>query len=501
MLQLITDLPVAKFVYGKLELPVGNISEEAMWKAMMMDLADSPRSSPEVRLAASKFLNPTEMTHPNPLMHLFRQHYGERKLVLFWDEFDNAYTPERKKAVSGALRSVQNVVTENSLSSFQAVVLFGSYNANLVTSLGGGSNFVPNETFTHENLDFTLTETKSLFHQYEKEYGVKVDPAVVANVHEITGGHTGLTNICGHFMQQAGGNFDLKTWQNSFSALLEDISKRQIYTNMMKSVKTVEEPEATLNLLRRLCYGEGEPLETTSPFENLQHLGFASQRKRGKDTSLLVIKSELIRRFSLLHVVHDEPAFTDIPLVEDKDIVDIPALLTASIRHFQPKVIQGAFATAKKKIYNSHHSGPRESVYQFQFYAVLLTALSAPWSFEFEATLPDKPKSKIDFHLRHEDGMEVGIEFIASESPGEIAKHAKRDYPHALKLSQYVVVSFATEAPSGGFSPYFSPGIDKDNKECDVQIYHVLHDKLFTKVTLFYKAASTDSSLTKVKIL
>ena len=95
----------------------------------------------------------------------------------------------------------------------------------------------------------------------------------------------------------------------------------------------------------------------------------------------------------------------------------------------------------------------------------------------------------------------MGIEFIASESPGEIAKHAKRDYPHALKLGQYVVVSFATEIPSGGFSPYFSPGVDKDNKACDIQIYHVLHDKLFTKASLFYKATSEDSSPTKVKIL
>jgi len=475
MFQLITGLPSTKFVYGKLELSAANVTIENMWNQAMASLADnSSNASEEVRHAAQQYLDGQTKYQGSPLMHLFRQPYGEKKLVLFWDEFDNAYTPERKREVSEALRSVQNLVASESLPSFQAVVLFGSYNSNLVTSLGGGSNFVPTKTFTHENLDFTLEETKNLFSQYEREYGVKVARNVVADIHQITGGHTGLTNLCGHFIQQAAGNFDQARCNTSFPALLRDIARRQIYVNMMESIKIVEEPEATMELLRRLCYGEGEPLGSTSPFKNLQHLGFASEKKINKDFHF-IIKSDLIRRFSLVHVVHDQPAFSDIPLIEDKDSVDLPALLIASIRHFQPKVIKGAFATAKKKIYNSHHSGPRESVYQFQFYAVLLTALSAPWSFEFEASLPGKPKSKIDFHLVHEDGLAVGIEFIASEGQGEIAKHANRDYQHALKLDQYVVVSFTPEAPKeGGFSPYFSPGVDKDNNECQIPVYHIL---------------------------
>jgi len=154
MLQLITDLPSTKFVYGKLELPAADVPIETMWDQVMAKLAlSNSHSSVEVRHTAQQYLEGNTRFHGSPLMHLFTQDYANKKLVLFWDEFDNAYAPERKKVVSKSLREIQNEAITESLSAFQVMVLFGSYNANLVTSLGGGSNFHPREPRFHPPRD------------------------------------------------------------------------------------------------------------------------------------------------------------------------------------------------------------------------------------------------------------------------------------------------------------------------------------------------------------
>ena len=239
---------------------------------------------------------------------------------------------------------------------------------------------------THQSLDFDWFEIADLFSQYECEYKVKVEKDVVVDI------HAGLTNICGHTIQQHGGNCDLRTWKGLFFRLLGEITHRPVYMAMMTSIEKTEEPDATLSLLRRLCYGEGVLCSASAPFRNLQNLGFASEKENDNVEArhlgtLLVIKSELIRKFSLIHVVRDQPAFSFIPLIKDKKkIVDIPALLTQAIRHFQADVITAAYTTAKKEIYNSTEYAPRESVYQFQFFAVLLKALKEAWMVEFEAS-------------------------------------------------------------------------------------------------------------------
>ena len=150
MMQLIDLLDKERFVYGCMELQGNFTSMDTLWQDTIIMLA-SPKSlaSPEVRAAAQGYLVPNSQKHSNPIMHLFIQKYGNKKLVLFWDEFDNAYKPERRETVAAALRSVNNEVKKGVLSStFQAVNCLGAYNANLVQA-AGLSPFVRDKTFSY----------------------------------------------------------------------------------------------------------------------------------------------------------------------------------------------------------------------------------------------------------------------------------------------------------------------------------------------------------------
>ena len=141
---------------------------------MMNELAADERTSSEgCRQAAEDYITGNTAYPGAPLLHLFKRDYGGKKLVLFWDEFDKACAPEGKGLISTSLRGVQNRFKTGKLPSFQSVVFFGSYNANLVTSMGG-PQFIYGSIHSHEYLDFSLDETRELFGQYQEEYKVEV---------------------------------------------------------------------------------------------------------------------------------------------------------------------------------------------------------------------------------------------------------------------------------------------------------------------------------------
>jgi hypothetical protein len=288
MHRIINNIDTSRFVYAKVQLP-NETSPSQLWGYFCKHLAEADSvASPEVREAAKRYL--VDLANNSPVLpfleHLFRYNYGGKKLILFWDEFDNAYKPERREPISTGLRLISDFVKESSLPQFGGVVCFGTYNANLVAA-AGVSVFVPDAKYSHETLDFSLDEAESLFEQFENTSKCKVDPEVVKSVHQLASGHTGLVNVCGRFMQDQGGDWDLGRWQSSMPKLVSFIAKQPVYdvltTSLVDDVKLIE-------LLRRLCLTEGEAFDSRrdSRHKDAQQHGLAKVTSTSRTSIFLM---------------------------------------------------------------------------------------------------------------------------------------------------------------------------------------------------------------------
>ena len=227
-------------------------------------------------------------------MHLFSQRYEkDKKLVLFWDEFDNAYKPERREEVAGTLRSVNNEVKKKTL-------CLGAYNANLVPA-AGLSPFVPDKILSYQTLDFSLQETQILFRQFQEEWKVQVAPEVIHDIHENTGGHTGLVNFCGAYIEKQGGNFDLARWRAYRLSLLEELRDHKVCQNMMASLEKMNDPKV-MDKLRQLCYStEGVPISDDDDDDDDEK---EEQKDNNTTTTTTTIPKSLTFRHAGDHLQH-----------------------------------------------------------------------------------------------------------------------------------------------------------------------------------------------------
>ena len=222
---------------------------------------------------------------------------------------------------------------------------------------------------------------------------------------------------------------------------------------MIAGIQAVPEPQSTLSLLRRLCFGAGERLvESSRPFQQLQQLGFAEVEKiEGKKP--LVIKSKLIRQLALKYVLEKNPAFVNVPMQkEDPTKVDIPSLLVESIRHFVPgKISQAYTLEAKDHETKRMLRVPCESAYHTELRTTIAEAFrSLPrWKLESEA----------------KGGGQSADDILLSTNPDPTL------------------------------------GVDQKGDDTLIPIYHVLHDEKFQQVRLFYAPNPSDKKPTVATIL
>lgn len=289
-----------------------NISERnnhVDWGDAMDSLAHYRQyASAQCGQAAQDYLEGKTEFIENPLLHLFMRSYGGKKLILFFDGFDKVYSREGTGLVSRVLHEVQNLVRENALPSFQAVVFFGSYNATLIPNIG--SSRFTYDSIHSEYLDFSLDETRELFRQYQVEYQVEVSDDVIKEIHRLTGGQAGRTNFCGFQMLASQkvdrANFDLPRWKDFFPEIVYRFASDQNFYNIREPLRVTPDLENTMRLLQRLCDSDAgiyfEPISENTfndgPPGVLQQLGLAKMETRGDD-SFLVIASEFMRMVSL----------------------------------------------------------------------------------------------------------------------------------------------------------------------------------------------------------
>jgi len=497
-LQLMSHIDRDEFVVGQVQTPDREMEENQRWQQMMESLALNQNTSPEVQAAARSFLPFGE-----PLVHLFRSDYGGKKLVLFWDEFDIAYgRPE----IAAVLRFTWDQCKQGTLPAFQAIVCLGAYNSALVAA-SKASPFVRDKVYTADVLNFTAAEVTDIFHQYEDEYNPKreVDLDVQANILEITAGHTGLVNACGQVIQNDKGtpHMMMERWQDLLSDVVTSMKSRGVFEAMMDSLKKVEDPDGTRRLLRRLCYGTGEYMRREPRFTDLLQLGLASIAGQGANEKL-VIKSEMIQRFVIQHIMTDAAIFEDeLPLLPESSELDVINFLVEIFRHFDPDVMKSSYTWSHKQHERDKHVDvPEEAVYQHQFSATILRAIKGTkWMLAYEV---NSDKKKLDFLLRRpkEDGRpeyRVGIELTASVNQASLKEHASRDYPITKKLDLYVIVNLTSYQTEPEFST-FSCKVEKtitplfgkqEVVEYTVPIFHLLHDREYKSVKLYHTDAHT----------
>ena len=421
----------------------------------MASLAADRTSTELCRRAAQAYANKNTRLSKNPLVHLFMHNYQGKKLILFWDEFDNAYNDKDKARISKVLRTVQNMVTDGNLPSFQAIAFFGSYNANLVSSMGG-SQFGYNSIHSHEYVDFSLDETKELFAEYEAEYNVKVSKKVVKDIHKLTGGHAGLTNRCGHVIYEAQkvdkSLFDLTRWKRIFESVVNSITSSQYYNNMTQPLLAIQDRRKTMDLLERLCYDNtGINSVDDDSSEALQQLGFAKMEIRVVDR-LLFIKSELIRILALVYIFGDVPPFPAIPwIADDPKEIDIPAILVSCIRNFKPLIVRSAFETARKQSYNNKGgTAPREVIYQSQFHAFWSKAILQVQSMAVSSSRSASPATPNPSSISSSSTERQGVVLdsnLLHQHPPETKQNTRPGPTHQSSSLTNVLLSISSNLP------------------------------------------------------
>jgi predicted RNA-binding protein len=276
------------------------------------------------------------------------------------------------------------------------------------------------------------------------------------------------------------------------------------------SKKAAKEPEKTIVLLRQLCYGPGTWDKMEQANINLKENGLARTEKR-QGADWIMIKSEMIKEFVIQDILKDAEIFPtgELPMLLNQDKLDILQFLTTVLKHFDPVIIHDAYGWTKKSHELSSQVGvPQEDVYQQQFGATVRRAfLNQEWKAYSELRRdvdeqfrkdqngkvdPKEAKSlTLDFMLLRPKTdkikeLRVGIEFTASVNLLSLKEHAKRRYSQVLKLDQYVVVNFTSYRTEGEFACDKASGFDKNGHQCDIPIYHVLHDRDYKSVKLYH---------------
>lgn len=525
MNSVLEGLDPTKFVHGILRSSPSKSDRkknDIMWIDLMKQLAlPSSTTSEEVRQAAIDFFDPAERSDSNPIKHLFRQSYNGKKLVLFWNDvcrsFDSTENPE---VISEELESLNNSVIKGEFPSFQALVCFGNYSPNVISGGRFGSpSHYSRKIFSDSDLDFTLAETQDLFSQFEREYGVKVDPEVVKNIHQLTGGHTGFTNLCGEhitdlmfpedkYAKSIGTTINLSQWIETRRLLILRASRNMRYRSMFVQHWISWRWNY---LLESLCHGARKPmLDSSEDFDSLRQLGFASVQKID-DKDYLVIKSEIVRRLVMLHIIHDDRAF-DVMTMVDQNHVNLPKLLIQCIRKFIPDIITDAYEI-ESKIHETQDGQrfPSEFAYYAQLRVIINETLLRIPGWEVK---PEVEQSASDILLSRDvkttqgyqenmglSDLRVGLGLTASASKSSLEKHAARDYPQTANLTQYAVVNFTPILPQDGFKNFFLPGIDRNGAKTLVPVYYILHNENFKQVHLFYASSPEAKKPTVTTIL
>jgi hypothetical protein len=423
--------------------------------------------------------------------------FGNKKVLIFVDEFDLLYHSENKAVIDSFLNVLRGIKQTKTTSSLHSFVGIGPFS---ILKLTGMSASPFNILCALRSPHYTETQVIELFDQVKEDYGNIFDDRVPIDVFERTSGHRGLIGLCGKSLLETlmkGRSFvSYEEWIEYASELL--VNNLPEWPTMQKMIDTIQNPNSAKarQLLLTHFLPSLFPIKVTAEEENLAKFLTAEGALIDTNQELMFqIPSPLIRNLLMSKLIHHfhlkslpkEP----IPFFNGGNQLDVTEIIKISLRYFDLETltlsINNAFKGSRAFGMSRNIPVPQEGVYHEQLYSIFLFWLQKPvinpsqkimvWS---EANVPNilnevndnNAKSRrCDLILNVNGGKKYVLEIMASDSSYETKKHLKDTlfYMNALNAQESWLIHFVAT-------------IDFDVKELiwstveNVNMMYVFHD-------------------------
>jgi hypothetical protein len=381
---------------------------------------------------------------------------------------------------------------------------------------------------------FTLDQVSELFGQFYATKGISLDAGVVADVHEVTGGHAGLVCACGRALETGGGlrqnrHVTLAAWQNfRVRYLLDSVLGWPTIGAMADSVSRMS-PSARQLLERALLAGDAPLQLKTAPACETQDARYLAAEgwlvaagEIGSDSFRFT--SPLVRSLALHQLAKARGWEMTVPLpfvVGTDSELNVPAALCAALPFFRCATMQNVAAVSSKisvapaAITKLPSDGtqlvPNEAVYHFELFSVLRQWLGfwqhaevypeadvsrvAPETGTSETLRPRMAKRYCDLLVGPSSASDLKhiLELVASTTAADIQVHYSRtsSYMESHNTNRGACITFTAVAVASAVCvPLTSLEWPSEHQlSSGLVAVHVVHDVGWTIAKVHWKSA------------
>lgn len=398
---------------------------------------------------------------------------SDKMFVLFINEFDSLGNADAS-TVSSVLETFRGLKQASEHHRLQCVVCVGVFSM-VRLNTQNASPFNVGEAVAAPLLTFEQVE--QMFKDYANCKNFQVDPQVIKDVYERTGGHAGLVNLCGKAIDEtirpemeveklalkewlAALRNDLEEWLTSFPTV-----KRLVFDLSGDDELKKKSRKA---LLERFIWRE-DPVRVKmvdeAALDFLKSVGMVRECGPGK----VIISNSMMRMLAIWKILPQDRRDMNlgaIPMTEGK--LDMLGLLLKSTSYFPAKDLFEAFTWSFKKAGRGpDRKVPHEYYYQSQLASIICAWLPENWQF-FPDVRKDVDRKRIDFvveYVEDPENVRFVLELEASSSDAELVEHYTRAkmYGQMIGAGHVWVVHFSAVT------------LEADNLPKPPEGVHVLH--------------------------
>ncbi|CAB4480140.1 unnamed protein product [Rhizophagus irregularis] len=397
----------------------------------------------------------------------------DRKVILFFDEFDTLLSPNQKQVCDSFLTNLRIIKTSPHYA-IKSVVGIGTFSIlNLNTSNRSVSPFNVSDAFKNPN--FTEDEVKLIYDEFINEYGLEIDDLIIKDIYVQTNGHSGLVNLCGRVIESCPNKLDYASWKlYEIEKLGDEISKYRTFKRMTDDLKIKDAMILSgVILLRTRFLGTLNDVKITDNKE-LELVEFLISEGVLMETGPKTFKmfspfvDSLIRR----HVIADLfPLAPSIHVPKERGIIKTLEVVKEAIRFFDKEIISRAYHNSFKTAH-VYVGGilknlvPRESVYDVELNRILNNWLSREIGAEITSQwhlIHEKDNrcvhnySDLVINIPHDQNDQlIVLELMATVTESIANEHFARALAYAKELSanEVWVIHFTCE-DKFNIHPYF----------------------------------------------
>lgn len=455
----------------------------------------------------------TPIDSQQTFLRAFLRKDWNQEIVLLVDESSELHASS-EEVLDSFLRTLREARNNAAAYAIRSVIAAGTFN-NL--RLNSSNPFISlfNASDSVINAYFTVTDTKKLFSEFEKDYGITIEDAVVddiwtrvsyiARIHlpplTLRYSHPGMICLCGCAIYSNLSSLlchsltlVYETWQRfPVTDLYLEISDYPTFRSMRSSLMRPN-AEAALKLLRSHFAGYLEPVELPEGHENLADFLTTEgvllrpnwkQRSYHMTSPLLdgyIRTSVLPARFSRTPSIFPQFQKT----ANDTATLHVLSVLMESLKYFDKDTIRLAafrsYKTSAVKVGGiSCATVPRESVYDTELMGILSNWLQANygWSVTAQWHLCAWSRHKYTYIILKKDNHHtIVLELFATGNRAFIQSHIDKmpEYMSLLSATEACIVHFTCE---DNFHPIWQSDTNLDD---GIKMVHFSHNPAFTRV-------------------